>query len=208
MLCLDCTNCFIWGSCKGPCDCDLNPREIFNDITHVSSKSLIALTIHKRVGGAPPSIVAQFSLMWLLECIRPFDVVVFSILPPICFELWEKHCPEHSNSTQWRSCNGCTPTGVGQDHVHCNYCWFSLFATVQVHRELVYRFPRERKCYEWWCLAMPTVWERNIVKLDCAPTFLYRLNRCLGIYRYVLFYNDFKNHLVLFLTMYKSMCKL
>ncbi len=37
----------------------------------------------KEVGGAPPSIVAQFSLMWSLECIRPFDVVVFSILHPL-----------------------------------------------------------------------------------------------------------------------------
>ncbi len=34
-------------------------------------------------------IVAQFSLMWSLECIRPFDVVDFSLL---CFELWEEHC--------------------------------------------------------------------------------------------------------------------
>ncbi len=30
---------------------------------------------------APPSIVAQFSLIWSLECSRLFDVVVFSILP-------------------------------------------------------------------------------------------------------------------------------
>ncbi len=33
-------------------------------------------------GVLPPSILAQFSLMCSLECIRPFDVVVFSILPP------------------------------------------------------------------------------------------------------------------------------
>ncbi len=47
-------------------------------------------TPQRRVGGAPPSILPQFSLMWSLECIRPFDAVVFSIFPPPCFELWEK----------------------------------------------------------------------------------------------------------------------
>ncbi len=31
----------------------------------------------------PPSTMAQFSLMWSLECIRLFDVVVFSLLPPL-----------------------------------------------------------------------------------------------------------------------------
>ncbi len=40
----------------------------------------------------PPSTVAQFSLMWPLECIRPFDVVVFRSFPPLCSLLWEIHC--------------------------------------------------------------------------------------------------------------------
>ncbi len=31
----------------------------------------------------PPLLWPKFSLMWSLECIRPFDVVVFSILPPL-----------------------------------------------------------------------------------------------------------------------------
>ncbi len=33
----------------------------------------------------PPPIVAYFLLMWSLECIRPFDVVVFSTLLPSLF---------------------------------------------------------------------------------------------------------------------------